>query len=207
MTEFLPNVGWAGKHNTINCAAGHHIMEGRWLADRRYIADYSRFWFSGGTMSGKRAYVCWPAHAILAFSRVSGDFGFAISLLDGMVENWNTWAKGWERNAYVDRRRYPDRPAVLFPMGLKENGLFSSTDDREGSENSLSGDGYRPLVNSAMWGDAKAIAEIARRTVASVSAARILRPDAPSISDFTPVRRWHRYLWRVAVILDIGREI
>ena len=163
VTEFLPNVGWAGEYNTINCAAGHHIMEGRWLANRQYIADYSRFWFAGGTMSGKRAYVCWPAHAILAFAKVSGDMDFAVSLLDALAENWNVWAKGWERNAYVDRRRFPDRPAVLFPMGLKENGLFSTTDDREGSENSLSGDGYRPLVNSAMWGDAKAIAELARR--------------------------------------------
>ena len=57
VTEFLPDVGWAGAYNTINCAAGHHIMDGRWLKDRRYISDYSRFWFTDGTMSGKRAYV------------------------------------------------------------------------------------------------------------------------------------------------------
>ena len=30
VTEFLPKVGWAGKHNTISCAAGHHFREGRW---------------------------------------------------------------------------------------------------------------------------------------------------------------------------------
>ena len=35
VTEFLPPVGWAGKHNTINCATGHHVMEGRWLRDGR----------------------------------------------------------------------------------------------------------------------------------------------------------------------------
>ena len=161
VTEFLPKVGWAGKHNTINCAAGHHIMDGRWLRDRTYIADYCRFWFNGGTMSGKRAYVCWPAHAVAAFARVSGDVDFAVSLLAPLAENWRVWAKGWERNAYVDRRRFPDRKPELFPMGLKANGLFSTTDDREGSENSISGDGYRPLVNAAMWGEARAIAEIA----------------------------------------------
>ena len=27
--EFLPNVAWAGKYNSINCAAAHHIYEGR----------------------------------------------------------------------------------------------------------------------------------------------------------------------------------
>ena len=29
--EFLPNVSWAGKYNSISCAAGHHLYEGRWL--------------------------------------------------------------------------------------------------------------------------------------------------------------------------------
>ena len=162
ITEFLPDVEWAGRYNTINCAAGHHIMEGRWLKDRRYVSDYARFWFADGTMSGARAYVCWPAHAILSAVRVSGDKAFAVSLLDSLARNWNAWAKGWVRKAYVDRRLHPDVPSPLFPMGFKENGLFATTDDREGSENSLSGDGYRPLVNSAMWGEAKAIAEISR---------------------------------------------
>ena len=48
ITEFLPNVGWAGKHNTISCAAGHHLYEGRWLRDPRYLDDYSVFWFRKG---------------------------------------------------------------------------------------------------------------------------------------------------------------
>lgn len=26
VTEFLPTVPWAGRYNTIPCAAGHHIM-------------------------------------------------------------------------------------------------------------------------------------------------------------------------------------
>jgi hypothetical protein len=47
ISEFLPNVGWAGKYNTISCAAAHHIYEGRWLHDEHIIPDYARFWFSG----------------------------------------------------------------------------------------------------------------------------------------------------------------
>jgi hypothetical protein len=27
VTEFLPDVPWAGKYNTISCAAGHHFKE------------------------------------------------------------------------------------------------------------------------------------------------------------------------------------
>ena len=48
ITEFLPPVGWAGKHNTISCAAGHHLYEGRWLRDPQYLDDYAVFWFRKG---------------------------------------------------------------------------------------------------------------------------------------------------------------
>ena len=161
VTEFLPDVKWAGKYNTISCAAGHHIMEGRWLKDRRYISDYSRFWLTEGTITGRRAYVFWPAHAILQFVKVSGEREFAVSVLDKLAENWKAWAKGWEALVWIDRRIHPTKPHDMFFMGLNDNGLFSSVDDREGAECSVSGNGYRPLVNSAMWGEAKAISEIA----------------------------------------------
>ena len=41
-------------------------------------------------------------------------------------------------------------------MGGDGKGMFTSVDDREGSEYSLGRDGYKPLFNSAMWGEAKA---------------------------------------------------
>ena len=48
ITEFPPPVSWASKHNTISCAAGHHVYEGRWLRDPRYLDDYTRFWLRLG---------------------------------------------------------------------------------------------------------------------------------------------------------------
>ena len=45
VTEFLPQVPWSGKHNAINCPAGHHFYEGRWLRDPKYLNDYAVFWF------------------------------------------------------------------------------------------------------------------------------------------------------------------
>jgi len=47
ISEFMPRVPWAGKHNTISCPAGHHIREGRWLHDPVIIRDYIRFWLQG----------------------------------------------------------------------------------------------------------------------------------------------------------------
>jgi hypothetical protein len=37
ITEFLPDVRWSGKHNTISCPAGHHFREGRWICDPKYL--------------------------------------------------------------------------------------------------------------------------------------------------------------------------
>ena len=69
-----------GKHNSINCAAGHHFYEGRWLADRHgFLNDYALFWFrKGGSL---RAYSTWLVDAIWNTCLVSGDFSLAIDLL------------------------------------------------------------------------------------------------------------------------------
>lgn len=39
VTEFYPHVPWASTHNTIPCAAGHHIHEGRWIRDPTVMRD------------------------------------------------------------------------------------------------------------------------------------------------------------------------
>nr|WP_202947172.1 hypothetical protein [Pedobacter agri] len=43
-TEFIEPVKHAGKYNSISCALGHHIYEGRWLKDNSYLKDYIKFW-------------------------------------------------------------------------------------------------------------------------------------------------------------------
>ncbi len=45
---------------------------------------------------------------------------------------------------------------------MRECGLFYQIDDRDGMEFSVSGNGYRPTINSYMCGDALAISQIAR---------------------------------------------
>jgi hypothetical protein len=43
ITEFLPKVYWAGKYNTIACAASLHFYEGRWLKSNKYLNSYANF--------------------------------------------------------------------------------------------------------------------------------------------------------------------
>ncbi len=71
MDEFLPKVDGAGKNYSISCAAGHHIYEGRWLADPEYLNDYGAFWFGGG--GDPKSYSFWVADAVWQRYRVTGD--------------------------------------------------------------------------------------------------------------------------------------
>jgi len=144
ITEFLPKVNWSGKHNTISCPAGHHFREGRWLRDPRYLDDYAVFWFRKG--GAPRRYSFWAADSIHQHALASGDFSRATDLLPDLVANYEAWEK-----SHLD----PD-------------GLFWQIDDRDGMEVSVGGKGHggrgkRPTINSYMFGDARAIADIAER--------------------------------------------
>ena len=139
ITEFLPQVRWAGKDNTISCAAGHHIYEGRWIRDPEYLDDYSRFWFRHG--GAPRSYSFWAADAVWARYLATGNSAVALDLLPDLVKNY----EGWEKTNYNESAH-----------------LFWQIDDRDGMEWSLSGNGFRPSINSYMYGDAMAISQIAK---------------------------------------------
>ena len=161
VTEFLPPVPWAGKHNSISCAAAHHFREGRWLHDSRYLDDYARFWLRRGgeprtCIDTNRGYSFWIADSLLAHAKVTGRFGLCLELLPELIANYEAWESA---------QRDP-------------NGLFWQRDDRDGMECSISGRlapgelGYRATINSYMYGDALAIAEIADRAGDADCAAR-----------------------------------
>ena len=137
ITEFLPKVPWAAKHNTISCPAGHHFYEGRWLRDGKYMDDYAVFWFRKG--GSPRRYSFWAADAIYADFLVRRNRKLTVDLLDDLVKNY----KGWERHR------------------LTSDGLFWQIDDRDGMEVSVGKSGKRATINSYMYGGAKAIARIA----------------------------------------------
>lgn len=137
ITEFIPKVNWAGKHNSNNGAAGLHFYEGRWLNDPSFLDDYSIFWFRKG--GNPRSYSFWAADAIRARAMVSGDMTLPKELLPDLVANYREWEK----------------------LRLDPNGLFWQIDDRDGMEKSIAGNGYRVTINSYMYGDALAIAAIA----------------------------------------------
>jgi predicted GH43/DUF377 family glycosyl hydrolase len=137
ISEFLDDVPWAGKFNTISCSAAHHFYEGRWLRNRSYLSDYARFWFE--REGNPRLYSFWAADAIRAWSMVTQDQQLGVELFPKLINNYQEWEK-----AHQD-----------------PNGLFWQIDDRDGMEVSIGGSGYRPTINSYMFGDAMALSDMA----------------------------------------------
>jgi hypothetical protein len=147
VTEFIEPVRHAGTFNSISCALGHHLAEGRWIRERRYLDEYTRFWFRGGEEGGPEyrfhRYSQWTAAAMLDRARVTGDTKLLIELLPYLIADYAKWE---------EEKRRPD-------------GLFWQFDVWDGMEESISGSrkhkNARPTINSYMYANALAIAEIA----------------------------------------------
>lgn len=144
--EFLPDVNWAGKYNTISCAAAPHIYEGRWLHNQRYINDYIQFWFRGG--GNLRSYSNWITDAAYNQYLTTGNAELIKQLLPDFIQNYLAWEK--------EKR--------------DSTGLFWQQDNRDGMEISICGSqsadatGYRATINSYMYAEALAISKIAKLT-------------------------------------------
>ena len=137
VSEFLPDVYWAGAYNSINDAAGHHIAEGRWLRDRDLMRNYATFWFRGS--GNELSYSSWLVDAVVRYAESRDDREFAVGLLDDFVRFYQA----------VEERN------------MTRYGLFWSFDDRDAMEDSISGSGLRPTLNSYMVANARAIAKTA----------------------------------------------
>src|SRR6185437_16853316 len=139
-TEFLT------RSTPVSSALGHQLMEGRWLHDQNYLDDYVRYWLCSETNRAQlHKYSGWLADALYQRYLVVSDEKFLASLLPDLIRNYQQWEH--ERET---------------PGG----GLFWQYDVRDAMEESISGSrtnqNLRPTINSYMFGNARAIANIAR---------------------------------------------
>jgi hypothetical protein len=174
ITEFLPGVPWAGPYNAISCPAAHHFYEGRWLRNDTYLRDYARFWLERSGKEAIRSYSFWIADALLNFNHIHPDNEFLNELFPAL--EWN-FAE-WERTK------------------RDSTGLFWQIDDRDGMEMSISGSygnpkgyGYRPTINSYMYGDISALASMAE-LLGMTGKSKFYRCLADTIRDNINNRLW-----------------
>ncbi len=146
LTEFITPVGHAGVHNTISCALGHHVYEGRWLKNQQYLNEYILFWFRGHDGSPQphfHKFSSWIADALYNRYLVNHDMEFLLELLPDLVNDYQKWEE----------------------EKLLDDDMFWQYDVRDGMEESISGSrkakNARPTINSYMYSNAMAISKIA----------------------------------------------
>jgi hypothetical protein len=177
VTEFLKPVNHAGEYNSLSCAFGHHVAEGRWLHDPQFIEQDIYFWLRSGENGGLRKnfhqFSGWAAAALYDRWLVDGNRDSLLSYLDALVVDYATW----------ERER------------LTESGLFWQRDVSDGMESSISGGrrvkNVRPSINSYMYGNAKAIAAIAAMK-GNEPVAREYREKAARLKELVERRLWNK---------------
>ncbi len=147
VTEFLPNVPWAGKYNIINAPAAHHFTEGRWLRNSKNVfRDYLRFYLNNPRDS--HIYSAWLLWSAMEYEKACGELHIGKDDLEKMVGYYEEWEKTHKLSS----------------------GFFWSYDGYDAMEYSISGrkmgksvKGIRPTLNSYMYAEAVAIAYFADR--------------------------------------------
>jgi len=175
ITEFLVPRSYADKYNLIVCALGHHTYESRWLRDPVYLQDNYRVWFrgnEGGKMAYLRRYSSWTADALYNSYLVSGNPEFMVDLLPDLEEEYRLWEGD---------HRLP-------------GGLFWQYDVADGMEESISGGqrvkNARPTINSYMFGNAKALAEMAE-TAGKSDLVRLYTAKADTLKNLVETKLWN----------------
>ena len=174
-TEFLIQRNYADKYNLISCALGHHIMESRWLHNPVYLKDDVHIWYrgnDGGKMSKLMKFSSWTANALFNSYLVNLDENFLTDMLPDLTSEYFQWE---------GEKRLP-------------NGLFWQYDVRDGMEEQISGGrrvkNERPTINSYMYGNAKAISEIAGLK-GDEKLASLFRAKADTLKELVEVNLWN----------------
>jgi hypothetical protein len=151
ITEFINHVPWDREpYCTINAASMHHIYEGRWLKDDRYMNGYIDYLYQKG--GNNRRYSESIADATYGRYLVNADQTFLIKQLDSMKSIYNQWSDHWDSSK--DLYYIPAMPDAT-------EYTIASIDASGGKAGFDGGDAFRPTINSYMYANALAIARIA----------------------------------------------
>ncbi|KFZ36718.1 glycogen debranching protein [Shewanella mangrovi] len=149
-TEFLDDVAWQLEPwASLNDATVFHILEGRWLRDRRYTSDYINFMYQGGN---DRHFSEAIADASYQNYLVNGDKALLLKQLPQMQTIYDAW-----------QDHFDDKQGLYWvePIADATEYTISSIDASGGKDGFFKGFAFRPTINSYMVANARAIANIA----------------------------------------------
>lgn len=149
-TEFIDRPWWSGAFGTISCPAGHQLYDYRWLRNRKYVQDYSRFWFKTPGAQPLN-YTNWIGDAIWQGYKVNRDFAFVSELLPAITKDY----ENWEKKFWVEKEG-------MFAWDGMHDGMETNINSRQTPKWFEGAPGYRPTLNAYMWAEAQAIVNIAK---------------------------------------------
>ncbi|MBR1994969.1 MAG: six-hairpin glycosidase, partial [Alistipes sp.] len=175
MTEFLVNRSYADKYNLIACAIGHHIYESRWLHNQDYLNQIIHTWYRGNEgkpMAKMIKFSSWNPDAVWNRYLVNTDKAYLTDLYADLKAEYAYWE---------ETHRLP-------------NGLYWQGDVQDGMEESISGGRKkqyaRPTINSYMYGNAKALAEVAR-LLGNQADVQLYEQKAAEIKELIYTKLWN----------------
>ena len=160
---------------TIASALGHHFRETRWLHNQSWDDSYLAYWMTGkdgGPQDHFHQYSSWLIESLWQRVLVTGD-----------------WAglKDWYPLLLEDYRRWQREKQL-------ESGLYWQYDVWDAMEESISGSRHeknrRPTINSYMYGNARALAGIAR-LAGDEDTARALENEATELREKVLATLWN----------------
>lgn len=187
MTEFLIRRSYADKYNLISSALGHHIHESRWLRDPQYLDQIIRTWFYGNNgkpLKKLDAYSSWTPSSIWERYLVDGRKDSVLSMYSLLKWEYENW----------DNHRWIEEMPVSKKTKRPTKTLYWQYDVKDAMEETISGgrreQNARPSINSYMYGNARAIAAIARLAGNKADAA-LYDAKADSIKQWVETRLWN----------------
>ena len=147
-TEFIDRPFWSGTYGGIACPLGHQLSELRWMKNSRIIDDFSRYWID--TEGARpRNYSNWYGAGLWQIHEVWGDDGWITSMLPYMEEQVSGW---------FDEHFDPEHG--LFYRTGHDDGMEVNINSRQ-AEDDWVVEGYRPTLNSYLYGDLFALSKTA----------------------------------------------
>lgn len=144
-TEFINRPFWSGTYGAISCPLGHQFYEVRWLKNSQIIDDFARYWFEVPGAE-PRSYSNWYGDSMWAIYKVNQDKDFLETVYPYMVQQYNGFVKEHFEQAHG-----------MFMWDGMHDGMELNINGRQTDQEFDGGEGFRPTLNSYMYGDLLAL--------------------------------------------------
>lgn len=152
-TEFADDVSWQlSPWASLNDATGFHLNEGRWCRDRRFTHDYIEHMF-GSRKGNDRHFSDYMADSVWNVYLVDHDSQSATQYLDQIKTVYDQWNDHYDSSKGL---------YYIEPLADATEYTIASIDASGGKDGFGGGTSFRPSINSYMYANFKAIAQLAK---------------------------------------------